>query len=240
MITQEITTERVRIEVSDGTTMEAHVARPASAGPHPGLVLLQEIFGVNAHIRDVAARLAREGYVVLAPDLFHRVAPGYEAGYENIQDSIGLAMKYTATNSEADVRAACAKVASLDGVRADRIGAIGFCMGGRLAFVANAVAPLKAAVSYYGGGIGADKLHLTESLSGPMLFYWAGRDAYIPAEQRRAVTDALAKAEKPHIDVFFSQQDHGFFCDARSNYDAAAAAQSWELTRAFLKSNLQG
>lgn len=239
MATQEIREERVQIEVSDGTTMEAYVARPSAAGPHPGIVLLQEIFGVNSHIRDVAGRLAREGYVVLAPDLFHRHTAGYEAGYEDIQASISVAMTYTAVQSEADVRAACAAVTKLDGVVSDRIAAIGFCMGGRLAFVANAVAPLRAAVSYYGGGIGNDKLHLTGSLAGPILFYWAGKDPYIPVEQRRAVADALAKAEKPFVDVLFSQQSHGFFCDARSDYDAAAAAQSWELTRAFLAHHLR-
>ena len=240
MKTQEITTDRVRIDVADGTAMDAYVARPATGGPHPGIVLLQEIFGVNAHIRDVVERVAREGYVVLAPDLFHRHAPNYEAGYENFQDSIKVAMQYTAAQSEADVRAACDAIAKLEGVRADRLAAMGFCMGGRLSFVANAVAPLRCAVSYYGGGIASDKLHLTEKLSGPMLFYWAGKDHFISTEQRRAVDDALTKAGKAHVDVFFSEQDHGFFCDARSSYDAAAAAQSWALTRAFLQCHLGG
>lgn len=239
-MTTEITTERVRIDVADGTTMEGHVARPAGGGPYPGLVLLQEIFGVNAHIRDVAARLAREGHVVLAPDLFHRTHPGYDASYDDIPASIAVARSYTAAQSEADLRAACAHITQLPGVKADRIGAIGFCMGGRLAFTANGLAPLRAAVSYYGGGIAPDKIHLAPRLSGPTLFYWAGKDPYIPAEQHREVSDALRKEGKPFVSVEFSDVHHGFFCDARHDYDEAAAAQSWALTKEFLRRHLGG
>lgn len=239
--TQEIREESVQIQVRDGTTMNAYIARPAepSSTPRPGLVLFQEIFGVNRHIRSVGARLAREGYVVLAPDLFHRTNPGYEAGYEDIPASIAVAMKYGAEQSEPDVVAAVEKLASLEGVSADKLGAIGFCMGGTLSFTANALTKLRCAVSYYGGGIATGKIHMAPSLSGPMLFYWAGRDPYIPAEHRAAVADALTRADKPFIDVLFSGQNHGFFCDARSDYDAVAAAQSWELTRAFLKTYLE-
>lgn len=238
--TQEIKEERVQIQVRDGTSMGAYIARPAepSEKPRPGLLLLQEIFGVNSHIRSVAARLAREGYVVLAPDLFHRTNPGYEAGYDNIPASIGIAMTYSAEQSEPDLVAALEKLASLEGVREGHLGAIGFCMGGTLSFAANALAKLKCAVSYYGGGIATGKIHMTASLSGPMLFYWAGKDPFIPAEQRAAVTDAMTRANKTFVDVLFAQQSHGFFCDARSDYDAAAAGQSWELTRSFLRSYL--
>ena len=237
---REIATERVRIEVADGTTMEGYLARPATGGPHPGLLLLQEIFGVNEHIRDLAGRFAREGYAVLAPDLFHRQAPGHDAGYQDIPASIAIAMKYTGEQSEADLRAAHAHLRGRAGVQADRIGAIGYCMGGRLAFVANAVAPLAAAVSYYGGGIATDKMQYAEQLSGPMLFVWAGLDHYIPAEQHIALSAALRKLQKPFVSVEFSSVNHGFFCDARADYNAAAAAQVWPLTLAFLRSHLGG
>lgn len=240
MTTEDITTDRIRIDVADGSTMDGHVFRPAAAGPHPGVLLFQEIFGVNSHIQDVAARIAREGYVVLAPDLFHRIQPGYLGTYDDIMASVNVAMKYTGENSEADVRAAAGALAKLEGVAEGRLGALGFCMGGKLAFVANAVAPLKCAVSYYGGGIATDKLHMVDSLSGPTLFYWAGKDAFIPLEHRRMVADAMTKANKPFVEVFYSEQNHGFFCDARHDYNEAAATQSWALTKAFLKTHLAG
>jgi carboxymethylenebutenolidase len=222
--------------------MEGYVARPAGAGPWPGVLVLQEIFGVNAHIRSVADRIAREGYVALAPDLFHRTAPGYESGYDQaaIEASIALAMKYTGAQSEADIRASAAHLGGLGGVQGDRLAAIGFCMGGRLAFTANAFTRLRAAVSYYGGGIHPDKIQLASQLSGPTLFFWAGKDHYIPVEQHRAVTDELRKLGKPFVSVEVSDVNHGFFCEARSDYNENAAAQAWALTREFLRRHLAG
>src|SRR5689334_2535221 len=101
-----IHTERVTIPVADGTTMSGYLCRPEGEGKHPGIILLQEIFGVNAHIRDVAERFAREGYTVLAPDLFHRLQPDYVGNYDDFQPSIKLAMQYSGEQSEADLRAA--------------------------------------------------------------------------------------------------------------------------------------
>jgi carboxymethylenebutenolidase len=239
-MSHEITSERVRIEVADGTAMEAYVARPAGAGPWPGVLVLQEIFGVNVHIRSVADRIAREGYVALAPDLFHRTDPGFDGSYDRIQECIDVAMKYTGEQSEADLRASGEHLGRMAGVQGDRLAAIGFCMGGRLAFSANAFAPLRAAVSYYGGGIHPDKIHLAAQLSGPTLFFWAGKDQYIPSEQHRAVVDELRKLGKPFVSVEFSDVNHGFFCDARADYDENAAAQAWALTREFLRRHLAG
>jgi len=234
----EIATESARAEVSDGTTMDVHVARPVGAGPRPCILLLQEIFGVNEHIRDVAARLAAEGYVVAAPDMFHRTHPNYTAGYDNIMASIEVAMKYTAENSEADLRAALSLMPRLEGVQGDRLAALGFCMGGRLAFCANAYAPLRCAVSFYGGSIHPDKIGLAPQLSGHTLFFWAGKDTYIPAEQHQAVIAEMRRLGKPFTSVEISDVNHGFFCNARGDYDAGAAAQAWALTKEFLKRHL--
>jgi carboxymethylenebutenolidase len=239
-MSHEITNERVRIEVGDGTAMEGYVARPAGAGPWPGVLVLQEIFGVNTHIRSVADRIAREGYVALAPDLFHRAAPGFDGSYDRIEECIAVAMKYTGEQSEADLRASAAHLGGLAGVEGDRLAAIGFCMGGRLAFAANAFTRLRAAVSFYGGGIHPDKIQLAAQLSGPTLFFWAGKDHYIPVEQHRAVTDELRKQGKSFVSVEVSDVNHGFFCEARSDYNENAAAQAWALTREFLRRHLAG
>jgi carboxymethylenebutenolidase len=233
-----IVTESARVEVADGTVMDAVLVRPApSGGPRPGILLLQEIFGINAHMRDLAERLAREGYVVLVPDLFHRTAPGYVGQYDDVPASIAIAQGYTAEQNEADLKAAHARLSSLDGVDGSRLAAFGFCMGGRLAFVANAVASFRAAVSFY-GNIAPDKLPLTGRLSGPMLFVWAGKDQYISPAQHHAVTEELRRHGKPFVDIEFSSVNHGFFCDTRNDYDADAAAQAWPLTLAFLRAHL--
>jgi len=217
--------------------MSGYLCRPEGEDKRPAILLLQEIFGVNAHIRDVAERFAREGYAVLAPDLFHRLTPDHEAGYEDFSPSFKRASQYSAEQSEADVRASADFLAKHTGVDATRIAALGFCMGGRLAFVANGVAPLRCAVSFY-GNIAPDKLSFTPSLSGPMLLIYAGKDPYISSESARSVADAMKKAGKAYVFAEFSEQNHGFFCDARSDYNADAAKQAWALTLSFLSTHL--
>lgn len=234
---QTVRTENIQIPVADGTTMAGYLCRPGEAAPRAAILLLQEIFGVNPHIRSVAERFARQGYVVLAPDLFHRIQPGYEAGYDDIGASIKLAMQYGAEDAEADLRAAVTALARVDGVRADRIAAVGFCMGGRLSFVANGVAPLRCAVSFY-GSIAPDKLSYAATQSGPVMLLWAGQDAHISHEAGRQAVDTLRGLGKPYVNVEFSAQNHGFFCDARGDYDAGAAAQAWALVNAFLQTHL--
>ncbi|TKD00399.1 dienelactone hydrolase family protein [Polyangium fumosum] len=232
-----IRTERVQIPVADGTTMDGYLCRPEGDGPRPAILILQEIFGVNAHIRDVAERFAREGYVTLAPDLFHRTTPGYEGNYADFAPSLKLAGQYKGEQSEADVRAAADYLAKHPAVAEARVAALGFCMGGRLSFVTNGVAPLKCAVSFY-GSIAPDKLSYAATQAGPILLIWAGKDPFIPQEAAQSTVDALRKHGKPFVNIEFSEHDHGFFCDARSNYNAAAASQAWALTLAFLKSHL--
>lgn len=232
-----IHTERVSIPVADGTSMNGHLFIPEGEGPKPAILLYQEIFGVNDHIRRVAARYAGLGYVVMAPDLFHRQIENYEAGYDNMGDSIALAMKYTGEQSEADLKASYDFLSKHPQVQADRIAALGFCMGGRLAFVSNGVSPLRCAISFY-GNIAPDKLSFMAGQSGPLLLIWAGKDAYIPAENIQAAVNACKAAQKPYTSIEFSQNNHGFFCDARSDYEAGAASQAWALTSAFLKTHL--
>lgn len=231
-----IRTERVVISVSDGTTMSGHLVIPESDKPLPGIVILQEIFGVNDNIKSIAERYAREGYVTFAPDLFHRLVPDHIGSYDEIPASIALAMKYPAADSEADVRAACEYLLNHPAVNG-RVACLGFCMGGRLAFVANGVAKLAAAVSFYGNP-SPDKLHYAPNLSGPMMLIWAGKDAFIPREAQLQTVEKLRELGKAYVSIEYSEQNHGFFCDARHDYDAGAARQAWALTTAFLATHL--
>jgi carboxymethylenebutenolidase len=119
------------------------------------------------------------------------------------------------------------------------IACVGFCMGGRVSFQTNSLLPVKAAISFYGGGIAPNPmvpglLHRAGDLHAPQLLFWGGLDKHIGPEQRQAVTDALGKAGKNFVNVEFANADHGFFCDARPSYNPAAAQQAWALTLAFL------
>ena len=228
----------ITLSVADGTEMRAYTAFPSSTGPVPGIILLQEAFGVNHHIRSVADRLAAAGYAVVAPELFHRTAaPGQEFAYTDF----GNAMPhYNAINNEdltADLQASYAWLQSQALVKADKIGSIGFCLGGKVSFLANAVLPLTAAVAYYGGGTHtitdrAKDLHATQ------LFFWGGLDAHISKEQITQVTEAVEAAGKPFINTIISYADHGFHCDERPSYHPEAAAEAWALTLAFFGEKL--
>lgn len=229
--------EQTEIAVADGTRMAAYVAHPQRDGPLPGLLLFQEAFGVNHHIRNVAERFAGEGYVVIAPELFHRTAPpGFEAGYTDFPAVMPHLQAVTAETAELDTRAAYEWLRSNPQVRKNDISSIGFCLGGRVSFIANSTVPMRAAVSFYGGGIAPALLDRTAKLHGAMLFVWGGLDKHIPPEQRRAVTDALTAHKKIYVNAEFSRADHGFFCDERAAYEPISARQAWALTLEFLRS----
>lgn len=233
----EVVNERVELTVADGTSMMAYVARPVQGGPHPGLLLFQEAFGVNHHIRKVSDRFAAEGYLVIAPELFHRTAPpGFEASYTDfsaVKPHLQAVMPETA---ELDVKASYQWLRSNAQANADQISSVGFCLGGRVSFLANSVVRLRAAVSFYGGGIAPALLDRAEKLQAPSLLIWGGLDKHIPPEQRRALTDALNAHQKSYVNVEFSQADHGFFCDERTAYEPRSARQAWALALEFLRS----
>jgi carboxymethylenebutenolidase len=216
--------------------MGAYVARPRDIGSHPGLLVFQEAFGVNHHIRDVTERFAGEGYVAIAPELFHRTAPpGFEASYADFPSVMPHMQAVTTEQAEADIRSAHAWLRSHPAVKAHEISSVGFCMGGRISFIANSTVPLRAAVSFYGGGIVAG-LDRASQLGAPSLFIWGGLDKHITPDDRRAVTEGLSAEKKIYVNAEFSRADHGFFCDERSAYEPHSARQAWALTLEFLRS----
>jgi len=234
-------TEFVTLPVSDGTPMRAYVARPEGP-PRGGLIVFQEAFGVNGHIRDVTERFAREGYLAIAPELFHRsVEPGFEIDYTDFASAMPIMQKLTEAGLTADAQAA------FDWLRGQLpnlpIGAIGYCMGGRTACQTALTIPLACAVSYYGGGIAPNPrypgmLDRLKDLKAPVMFVWGGKDTHIGPEAVSAVESAVRAAGKAYVNVVFSEADHGFFCDARASYNPQAAAQAWPLTLAFLATHL--
>ncbi len=144
---------------------------------------------------------------------------------------------------EADARATHTWLRENLGAAGTPIACIGFCMGGRVSFLSNSILPIKAAVSFYGGGIapspmGPGLLSRSGDLHAPQLLFWGGLDKHIGPEQTQAVVESLRQAGKPFVNVEFSDADHGFFCDVRPSYNPAAAQQAWALTHAFLNYNL--
>ena len=229
----------VFIKVADETEIALYVARPLATQKAPALLILQEAFGVNEHIREVTERYARAGYLAVAPELFHRTAPhGFAGSYDNFNAVIEHYQAVTEISLTADLQAAFNWLQADRQCDAARIGAIGFCMGGRAAFLANAVLPLRAAISFYGGGIAPALLPHAAQQHGPLLLIWGDLDQHIDLAQRQAIGAALRAAHKTFVEVEFSDADHGFFCDARASYNAHAANESWALSLAFLSNRL--
>ena len=234
---REVVQENVELGVADGTRMGAYVARPQQSGPHPGLLVFQEAFGVNHHIRKVSERFAAEGYVAIAPEFFHRTAPaGFEGSYTDFAAVMPHLQAVTTETAEADIRSAYEWLRSHAQVKADEISSVGFCMGGRASFIANSLVRLRAAVSFYGGGIAPGLIGRTAKLEAPSLFIWGGLDKHITPEHRRAVSEALGEQKKTYVNAEFSRADHGFFCDERAAYEPHSARQAWALTLEFLRS----
>jgi carboxymethylenebutenolidase len=234
----EIKTQTVEVTVADGTKMTLHWAGPGDDRTGPGMIVFQEAFGVNEHIRDIVRRFAREGFWAAAPELFHRTAQHFEGSYTDFSTVAPHMQAVTQTTLEADTLATYAWLKSQPKVNGGKIAAVGFCLGGRATYVANATVPLKAAISFYGGGIAPDLLPLAAKQHGPLLMFWGGLDKHITPAKTRAVADALTAAGKSFVNVEFSDADHAFFCDARQQYQAKAATEAWALSLAFLKNRL--
>lgn len=207
------------------------------AGHGPGLVLWQEIFGVNAHIQAVAAQYALDGFVVLAPDVFWRQAPRVELGYEGAdrQRALALMQGYTPDDALVDTAAGVAALRARPEVGGRKVGSFGYCMGGRLAFLTAAATDVDAAVAFYGGGIHT-QLDRAAGVTCPMQFHYAEHDDHIPPSAVDRVRAALPRGEV-HV---YAGAMHGFNCWARASYHAPSAALAHGRSLAFLAQALMG
>ncbi|MCS6924813.1 MAG: dienelactone hydrolase family protein [Candidatus Binatia bacterium] len=243
----EITTERVHINV-DNRTMGGYLARPTDATPRPAVVVFMEIFGINSHIRDVTERVAREGYVALAPDFFHRTGPGIELGYDEkgMAEGIKLYQQLKADEMIADARAALSFLKRQNFVKGDRLGAMGFCVGGHMTYLAACETDIKAAASFYGGGIAKPEgfggapstIGRTSKIKGKILCLFGDKDASIPLSEVEMIRAELQKHNIRHEVVVYPGADHGFFCDQRATYNKAAAEDAWERVKKLFAEEL--
>lgn len=205
-------------------------------GSGPGLLLCQEIFGVNSHIQQVAQQYALAGYVVLAPDLFWRTAPRVSLGYEgeDRQQAFGLMQGYSTEWALADLQAAMGALRGLAQTAGRRVGTIGYCMGGRMAFLAAAEAGADAAVAYYGGGI-QQQLERSSRITCQVQFHYAGHDDHIPPQAVAAVSEAMGTRGEVHV---YDTAMHGFNCWARASFEARSASLAHARSLDFLAREL--
>ncbi len=239
--------ERVTIATVDGA-MEAYVARPAAPGTFPALVVVQEAFGVNDHIRDVCRRFAREGYVALAPEIFHREGKGIEIPYGDMPPAMAQIALLTNDGLEADLAAAFDYARADDEVDPWRVGLVGFCIGGFAAFLGACRLDPTATVSFYGGGIVRPRngmkiepvLPEAAAIDAPLLCLFGSEDGGIPPDDVAAIGRELDQRGIGSEVVVYEGAKHAFFCDARPAYHPEATAQAWQRTLAWFERYVRG
>jgi carboxymethylenebutenolidase len=215
---------------------DAHVALP-DAGNGPGIVLLQEIFGVNDYVEDAARRLAELGYVVLAPELYWRTDPGLRLGPDEMPQAFAAAQRLVHNTAVHDAIAALATLRDLPEVAGKPAGVLGFCLGGTLAWQVAANGDPDTAVCYYGSGI-PGFLEDADEIACPVLLHFGGADPYIPSEDVDAVAAMAAShgAIECHVHEGAGHAFDNSFAPQFTNPPAAAAA--WEITKDFLARTL--
>ena len=219
--------QSIELSARDGHRLAAYEAQPAGK-PRGGLVVVQEIFGVNSHIRRVADGYAADGYRVVATALFDRVRPGIELGYTDADIAEGRAIRERVSFDDAlaDVSAALAALRD-----AGNVGIVGYCWGGTITWLAAArIEGFAAASSYYGGGIGK---FASEKPRCPMQCHFGEKDHAIPRAEVESVRE-----RQPEVEVYLYPAGHGFNCDARASYDAASAALARQRTLAHFRKHV--
>lgn len=221
--------EHVKLHAEDGHELEAYVARPQGR-PVAGLVVVQEAFGVNHHIRSIADGFAKEGFLAVAPALFDRQERGVELGYtgNDLQKGMALARSGSMEDRLKDVAAALEYARRESGGKG---GVIGYCLGGSMAWLAATRLDPDAAVGYYGGQI----LRYAEERPGaPVELHFGVQDQHIPKNE----IEEKVQAAYPEIRVFWYDAGHGFSCDERAGYNAEAAKLARERSLEFLRKHL--
>jgi len=213
----------LQLLAADGHELSAYVVRPEGR-PRGAVVVVQEIFGVNSHIRRVAEQYAAEGYVAIAPAMFDRLQRQVDLGYDaaGLQAGIDLMMRAANEGAIADLNAAIDAVA-----HAGRVGMVGYCWGGRVTYLAGCRTNIAAGVAYYGGGIAQ---LLPETPRCPMMFHFGEHDSHIPLTDVERIRAAL-----PQATCHLYPAGHGFNCSERADFDAASAHLAFSRTIEFFR-----
>ncbi|MGA9854129.1 MAG: dienelactone hydrolase family protein [Gammaproteobacteria bacterium] len=226
-------------------TLQGYAAFPQAHGRFPGVVVMMEAFGITGHIRGVCQRLAKAGWVALAPDIFHGEVMSY-TDTDKIMAKLPTLRDDVILN---EIGQSLDWLAAHKNVKSESLGIIGFCMGGRLAFLANCRFPerLKAAVGFYGGGIapsGPDRFGRTppiieaDKMQAPILLGYGADDQGIPPAEHARIAETLSAGKKRYSLAVYPGAGHGFLCEERASYAPQAAEQAWPEIIGFLKTNL--
>lgn len=218
----------IQLKGADGNQLAGYESKPATPAK-AGIVVVQEIFGVNNHIRSVTDRLAQAGYHCIAPAFFDRIKKGFDIGYtpDDIAKGREIAMQLKTEQIEADMLAG---LAHLRAAGLKKVGIVGFCFGGTVAWRGAASGKFDAAVSYYGGGVYANRQLKAKC---PTMMHFGDKDQYIPVVQVEEIT-----ATHPDVIVHRYDADHGFHCDERGSYDAPSAKIAYARTLEFFAKHL--
>lgn len=231
-----IKTDTIKITSKNGT-FDGYLATPEN-GPSPGVIVIQEVFGVNGHIRDVTRRVAELGYAALAPDMFWPLQPNFDVGYEGAdrEQAVALMQKMNVDTAAEDVAASIEALGARPEAEAGKTGVVGFCWGGLMAYLVACRINPTCAVSYYGGRI-VQFIDEVQNMNNPVTFHVGEKDASIPMDQVEQIRQATAG--KPGVEVYtYPEAEHGFHCDHRGSYHEASAKLAWQRTGEFFKKHL--
>jgi carboxymethylenebutenolidase len=226
----------IELKAEDGKEFSAYLALP-EGGRGPGMLVIQEIFGVNKHIREVCDLHAQLGFVAMAPDIFFRIKPGLDIGYTEaeMQEGFSYYQKLDFEQAVEDLASCVTSMKAMPEVVA-KVGCVGYCMGGQLAFRLAAKNAVDASVSYYGGGL-EPYIDQASNLKTPLLMHFAEKDDYIPASTVEKVREALADKRDTAV-YLYPGVDHGFNCDQRGAFDRASAMIAIARSNWFLHKHL--
>lgn len=235
MVEPPIFIDNVQVQNGD-LSIDAYLAMPETPGKFPGIIVVQEIFGVNSHIRDITERLAKEGYIAIAPAIYQRQAPGFEAGYTQKDLEIGRKYKDKTKAEEliSDIQATIKYLHNLPQVKSEKVGSIGFCFGGHVTYLVAILEEIEVTASFYGAGIvnscpggGEPTISHTKDIKGTLYGFFGTEDPLIPNEQVDEIETELKKQNIPHQIFRYEGATHGFMCDRRDSYHPQAAQDAW-------------
>lgn len=228
----------ISITAKDGGSFTGYLASPPGGGKAPGIVVMQEIFGVNAVMREITDFYAAQGFLALCPDLFWRIEPGIQITDKSEAEwkkAFALFQAFDIDKGMEDVAATIAALRGMDGCTG-KVGAVGYCLGGRLAYHAATRTDADAAVGYYGVGI-QDQLAEASRIGKPLMLHIAGKDGFVPPDAQKAIKDGLAG--NLHVTIHdYAEQDHAFARMGGEHYDKSAAEVANTRTIAFFKTGL--
>ena len=225
--------EWINVTAADGGSFRAYLAKPAQ-GSGPGIVLCQEVFGINPYLRDMADLFAEEGYVVIAPDLFWRLEPGVDLGYgeADMKKAHALHDRFDVDQGVRDIGAAVQALRAQPACKG-KVGALGYCLGGKLAILAAAHLDVDCAVSYYGVGI-ESRLAEVSTCAAPLVLHFAGLDKFVPPAAIESIRNTFAA--RPEVEIYvYPESVHGFNTPAKPGYDKAAAGMAHSRTIALFR-----